>query len=231
MSGYSPSSTYTATPQGRGVIHLQATLPPTTSTTHVATDPHLSPLSLHSPAPPSLLYSKSPYTFIPLPRLHNGPVRINPLLEYLPVPMIEYDVTLPATFATLNSRRREALDRSLDEPATSPATSSLTLCSSSFPKPVIAFPNNAQHPFVTVRDVLAAVHDAIRVFAIELHHPPPAYNLWGSPIGRVQTHQSQAAISDAHVRQLIMEFFPGGSIWAGISPSPAEPDVWILHVR
>jgi len=231
MSPYSSSSTYTATPRGRAVIHLQAALPPTTSATLIATDPHLSPLSLHSPAPPSLLYSKSPYTFIPLPRLYNGPVLINPLLEYSPVPMIEYDVALPATFATLNSRRREALERSLDEPAASPAMSSLTLCSPSFPKPVIAFPRNAQHPFVTVRDVLAAVHDAIRVFAIEFHDPPPTYNLWGSPTERVQTHQSQAAISDAHVRQLIMEFLPGGSIWAGISPSPAEPDVWILHVR
>jgi hypothetical protein len=213
------------------MIHLHAASPAITSTTHIAADPHLSPLSLHSPAPPSLLYSKSPYTFIPLPRLYNGPVLINPLLEYSPVPMIEYDVTLPATFATLNSRRREALERSLDEPATSPAMSSLTFCSPSFPKPVIAFPRNAPHPFVTVRDVLAAVHDAIRVFAIEFHHPPPTYNLWGSPAERAQAHPSPASISDAHVRQLIMEFLPGGSIWAGISPSPAEPDVWILHVR
>jgi hypothetical protein len=227
MSSYSPSSTYTATPRGRGLIHLQAALPPT-STTHIATDPHLSPLSLHSPASLSLLYSKSPYTFIHLPRLYSGPVLINPLLEYSPVPMIEYDVILPATFATLNSRRREALERSLDEPATSPAMSSLTLRSPSFPKPVIAFPRNAQRPFLNVQDVLAAVHDAIRVFAIEFHHPPPTYNLWGSP---AEAHLSPAAISDAHVRLLIMEFLPGGSIWAGISPSPAEPDVWILHVR
>ncbi|KIK03594.1 hypothetical protein K443DRAFT_676601 [Laccaria amethystina LaAM-08-1] len=109
--------------------------------------------------------------------------------------------------------------------------SSLTLRSPSFLKPVIAFPRNAQHPFVTVRDALAAVHDAIRVFAIKFHHPPPTYNLWGSPAERVQTHLSTAAISDAQIRQLIMEFLTGVSIWAGISPSPAEPDVRILQVR
>jgi hypothetical protein len=89
------------------------------------------------------------------------------------------------------------------------------------------FPRDAQHPFVTVRDVLAAVHDANCVFTIEFYYLPPTYNLWGSPTERVQTLQSQAAISDVNVGQLITEFLPGSSVWAGISPSPPEPDVWI----
>ncbi|EDR07442.1 uncharacterized protein LACBIDRAFT_294539 [Laccaria bicolor S238N-H82] len=129
--------------------------------------------------------------------------------EHYPPPPISPPTRIsPRDLFTLRPGRREALERSLDEQATTPA-----------------------HPFVTVRDVLSAVHDSIRVFAIEFHHSPPTYNLWGSPTGMVQIRQTQAAVSDAHARQLIKEFFPGGSIWAGVSPSPAEPDIWILHVR
>ncbi|KIK03586.1 hypothetical protein K443DRAFT_61972, partial [Laccaria amethystina LaAM-08-1] len=114
-----------------------------------------------------------------------------------------------------------------DQASNQPCHELLTFCCPSFPKPVIVFPRDAQHPFVTVRDVLAAVHDANCVFTIEFYYLPPTYNLWDSPTERVQTLQSQAAISDVNVGQLITEFLPGSSVWAGISPSPPEPDVWI----
>ncbi|EAU89734.2 hypothetical protein CC1G_07459 [Coprinopsis cinerea okayama7 len=156
---------------------------------------------------------------IPLPRIGGGP--LNPVLERTPLPMILYNIAQTSDCASMNPRQREALRHSFDEPATIGGATSVTIQARFLPWPIVVQRNGA---VITVRDVLSSVHSALRRLAQNQGLVKPDHHIL-SP-----DHYS--TIPNNHYEPAILASILGGRCtWDGLTASPKEPEVWILHIR
>ncbi|KAH6885646.1 hypothetical protein BKA70DRAFT_114974 [Coprinopsis sp. MPI-PUGE-AT-0042] len=155
---------------------------------------------------------------IPLPRIPSG--LVNPLLERAPIPMIVWDLTQAPTQVTLDGRRRSAFCRSLEETATNPATTSLTIRAPFTDKPIVVHRGGAM---ITVRDVLVTVHLALKQAVHEQSIIQPASYLFAP--------SNNVFVPDSGDHALLASMLGSRSQWAGLSPSPIEQDVWVLHIK
>ncbi|KAJ2922965.1 hypothetical protein H1R20_g14142, partial [Candolleomyces eurysporus] len=171
--------------------------------------------------PPPLDYARSPYATVPLPSMASGRMEINPMLEYTPAPLIYYILTQAPASAALDTRRRIAMACSFDQPATSPATTSLIIRTSFSTAPVVVERFGAA---ITVRDVLTKVYEHLQACAYEQMHPRPT-------AGLLDPYRQHDIGSEAYVQQGMVRLLGNKLRWAGLSPSTTERDVWILHVR
>lgn len=137
--------------------------------------PYLPPTtgySTSSPSmiPPPLIYGRSPYCRAPLPpafeclpvRPSHRPVHVNDILEFHTSPAINYDLShQPHTATTRYGTPLSPL--SLSNPATDPPVSSITLVSAALPWLITVSATPKPEPFVSVSDVLTALHLALRM--------------------------------------------------------------------
>ncbi|KAJ2915761.1 hypothetical protein MD484_g4640, partial [Candolleomyces efflorescens] len=147
-------------------------------------------LDWRNQGPPPLDYAQSPYGTVPLPPMASGRMELNPMLEHAPAPLINYILTQGPASATLDTRRRIAMSCSFDQPATSPATSSLIIRTSFSTAPVVVQRFGAA---ITVRDVLTKVYEHLNKCAYEQMHPRPT-------AGLLDPYRQHDMGSEAHVQ-------------------------------
>ena len=170
------------------------------------------------PGDPPLLH---PQPCIPLPPLSCYGTLINPLLERGSAPLIIYDIRTPPSFAT-SRRHLVEDDRWRYERASNPDLGSLTIRTALVSKPVVVFPACIDDGVVTVQDVLLAVHYALRSSALDDQHHRHQHQqgeLWkNGALTLYRPHESYTSFDGTS----------GCFIWAGLTPSQMENDVWIL---
>jgi hypothetical protein len=200
----------------------------------------------HSPLEcPPLLYSKSPYHCIELPRLDDN-VQLNRIL-LLSLALICWDIrTSPVNAGLIGFHHtRNSVDWRLT-PATTPPTSSLTIRCARFDRPIVVFPST---PWlgISVYDVLSTIYRAEHCRVSAVLATQESVFAPGSALGRldIDPFLSQAeqladpTIGHEALRTRRTNDGPnhgrhlratgvGGCQWAGLMRSAEEADVWIL---
>ncbi|KAJ3539127.1 hypothetical protein NMY22_g4873 [Coprinellus aureogranulatus] len=146
---------------------------------------------------------------VPLPRLSEEHVDINPLLERVPNSWIEWDLTTSPRHATLDSRRRATSQYPFNEPATRPFLPSVTIRTPFSTRPVVI---HRYGSLITVADVLTRVHEHLRECASEAISPPPMTGPLGVP-------QHSGMVSEAQIQHALAQLLGRKSRWAGLSPA------------
>ena len=135
----------------------QALGPTTHSPTLPASSRRMSnPSALILPATPRL----GP---IPLPPMSVDDTAVNTLVTYASRPRIQYDVRHHPGYASTRKGRQHWSE----EPATNPPIPKMVIVCAVLPRPFVVYPASRDLSYVTVRDVLAATHNAFRVAAQE----------------------------------------------------------------
>ncbi|KIL57804.1 hypothetical protein M378DRAFT_171319 [Amanita muscaria Koide BX008] len=130
----------------------QALGPTTHSTTLPAPSRHVNnPSALIPPATPRL----EP---IPLPPVSFDDTALNTMVTYASRPRIQYDVRRHPGYASAPKGRQHWSE----EPATNPPTPKMVIVCMVLPRPFVVYPTSRDLNYVTVRDLLAATHDAFR---------------------------------------------------------------------
>lgn len=179
--------------------------------------------------PPPLIHDRSPYARIDLPPMTSIPVTIHPLLRYEPTSYIEYSLLflpLSATPTTPHLTQQQWLQ----EPATYPNLPSLIIRATWQERVIVVFPSEGSYGFVTVENVLDAVHAALRAKARDLH-ANTHYKLNNSALFYHQKQRVAMQPDEGAIRLLIMKLVQGRTAWRGLSPSTAEVDVWLLQIQ
>lgn len=186
-----------------------------------------SPSSMQWSTPPPLIHDKSPYGCIPLPPMLSVPVTLHPLLRYQPIPGIEYSMFYSPSSAA-PTRPHHTHPRWLQESATFPNLASLTIRAQWQERAIVVFPGEAAYGFVTIWDVLVAVHRALRGKATYLHS-----NAHHNPLGLFHRPRQRDVMQpdEGTIRASMMILTQGRTLWRGLSPSTTEADVWLLHIR
>jgi len=184
-----------------------------------------SPSSMQWSSPP-LIHNKSPYACIPLPPMSSVPVTLHPLLRYQPTPGIEYWMVFSPSSAA-PTRPHLTHPRWLQEAATFPNLPSLTIRAIWQERAIVVFPGEATYGFITIWDVLVAVHRELRGKVTYLHS-----NAHHNPLGLFHRPRQRDVTQpdESTIRASIMMMLQGRTKWRGLSPSPMEADVWLLHI-
>ena len=195
-----------------------------------------SPASSTGPlTPPSHAFTlpgPTPYAF-PSPSKSRAAAhaRLHPLLEYSTSPSIIYDfVESPSA---MSSRRERLSSRTLAEPATSPATQSLTLISPHLPWRIPVTSHNGS--FVTVADVVNAIHLCLKEQVSESEYkllPTRADQERASAAyrQRYRRHKDRRAYDEDKRRGLRrIDFLMGHSKFRGLSGTDSGPTTWFLN--
>ncbi|KAJ3569807.1 hypothetical protein NP233_g4805 [Leucocoprinus birnbaumii] len=142
--------------------------PPLTHDSHspASTNSLLTPPDYSTPLPSSSSHKQ--HLMPPLQRshstYHSSSLRLHPLLEDTSSPELIYDVRLPPT--QVGSKRRVITPEEFSDPATSPRTSSMTIFHKYLPWSIQVEPSGYSRSrgmhFVTVWDVLNAIHSSLR---------------------------------------------------------------------
>ena len=244
MAAYEPYTTYNASPtmqhlqsttdEGQTLLCVNAAQPYGSSTSvnsrfgesvgspATSYTPYVSsmyaPGRQSLPGNPPLLH---PQPCIPLPPLSCYGTVINPLLERRTTPLIIYDIRTPPSFAT-SCRHLVKDDQWRYERASNPDLGSLTIRTVLVSKPVVAFPACLDDGVVTVQDVLLAVHYALCSSALDDQHHRRQHQqgeLWkNGALKLYRPHENYTSFDETS----------GCFIWAGLTPSQMENDVWIL---
>lgn len=178
--------------------------------------------------PPPLIHARSPYARIPLPPTIPSNIILNPLLELGLVPSIQYNVTLPPPSMLLNSSGPRHHEGWFQLPATEPSMTSVTIRSSALDRPIVVRPANIYCGFVTVWDVLSAIHNAFREEALRLIHSPQPRDrcIWQQ---HPQLSFQLGADAEPVVRATMSVLLAGCCQWIGLTRSLTEDEVWIIH--
>ena len=136
---------------------------------------------------------------------------LHPLLRYSPYhPFISYDIRHPPTYASAPNTRLEWAH----EPATNPSTPQMIItCHGVLPRPFIVRPYGINYDFVTILDVLLAVH---REFIEALR----ATGTSRGPAGSELLLTGTGLYRGPSLRY----------IWKGLSEE-RSPGHWLLHVE
>jgi hypothetical protein len=156
---------------------------------------------------------------IPLSPTVIPPLHLHPILGYADCPCIEYDVRKCASYASTPRARLEWGHES----ATNPPSSQIIITCHVLPRPFVVRPSGRSYYFVTIHDILLAVHrafnDAFRD-TWTLHNLSP----WmGGPSGPATALWSSG--QSGRPRML-----PGRYTWKGMSEEIA-PGNWLLHIE
>lgn len=178
-------------------------------------------------APPPRIHDKSPYARIPLPPMTSVLVTLHPLLRREVTQPIEYLMQALPSSAT-PTRPHLTHPQWRQEAATCPNLPSMTIRTTWQETAIVVFPSKAAYGFVTVLDVLVAVYRALRAKATNIHtntqQKPNESGIFDCPRPRDARQPDEGVI-----RALITKLMQGRTAWQGLSPSPMEGDVWLLH--
>ncbi|KAM6503091.1 hypothetical protein JOM56_000034 [Amanita muscaria] len=137
-----------------------------------------------------------------LPPMSFDDTTLNALVTYASRPRIQYDVSHHPGYASAPTGRHHWSE----EPATNPPTPKMVIVCMVLPKPFVVRPARRDLKYVTVRDLLAAVHNAFREAAQQAVADDetwvPGFSMW----------------SDVSYT------------WAGLSEQSA-PHTWLLHIE
>ncbi|KAF8631467.1 hypothetical protein AX15_002381 [Amanita polypyramis BW_CC] len=164
------------------------------------------------PSPPRLRPLSLPPTTFSDPRLH-------PLLVYSTCPGIEYDVRQPPAYASAPNARLEWAYES----ATHPGSTQIIITCMELPCPFEVYPSAKGNGFITIHDILQAVHVAFRKAARSVEGREGS-NLWTTRPGL----GSQSILLSSHLRRLVA--LPERYVWAGLSEQIGS-DNWLLHIE
>ncbi|TFK23771.1 hypothetical protein FA15DRAFT_670154, partial [Coprinopsis marcescibilis] len=154
--------------------------------------------------PPPLDRNCPPFATVPLPRISNGPVQLNTLLEYHPNPMIDLNVAF-------------------DEPAVFPPTTSLTIRTPFSTTPIVVL---RQGHIIRVKDVLFSIYNALCQATQPYNGTRPDSHLFST------NHYNNGGMASPYTpEQLITSFLCNRCQWEGLRESSSAPDVWVLHIR
>lgn len=203
----------------------------------------LSPASSAAPiTPPSFsgaLPGPSPYIISSpakaQPRF-TGPAHLHTLLQASHSPIINFDISQHPS--TITSHRVGLSQRMLDEPATSPPLTTMTLFSPYLRWSIVITASTGRRGgFVTVGDVLDGVYRSLRnnITSAEF------YSLPGEKERRRVTKAYEQRYRRIHgereyddekrrgVRRV--DFLMGNTRFIGLSPAPHSRDAWILNTQ
>ncbi|KAF7341696.1 hypothetical protein MSAN_02068000 [Mycena sanguinolenta] len=176
---------------------------------------------------PTPFFPKYPQPSQPLGRAHN-------FIALSRIPLLNYDITLhPSTISTHYLGLSAA---GFLEPAVYPPQSSITLVTPHLPWAIVVYPSNGR--FVTVGDVLNALHGALRVNVTAAE-----FEALGTPTlkrqvslayqrryERLRGHRGYREEKNGGVKRV--DFLIGFTKFQGISPvtTSRSPDVWQLNI-
>ena len=208
---------------------------------------HYSPSRSPPLTPPPLNLVGSPYWRAPLPPVSDGdhfaafppplyypptPITLHPYLRYSFTPTVDCDLSQhPSTITTAHDHHPLPLF-TLAEPATNPPLPTLTIVSSSLPRPIEV---SARKPgsFVSVSDVFMTLHHALSMAVSPIEYPPPlspggalfrphaAYDYRSSP-----SSPHWHAYERPSLRRI--DFLSGRTRFMGLSAMGREPGTWVL---
>lgn len=157
---------------------------------------------------------------IPLPPTCFGTLHhLHPILRYANCPCIQYDVMQRPNYASATHARLEWAHESV----TNPPSSQVIITCQVLPHPFIVHPSGRSYDFVTVHDILLAVH---RAFIEAIREAEARCNL--SSWTRRQDDPATALWSSGHCTRSIV--LSGRHTWKGISEEIA-PGNWLLHIE
>ncbi|KAF8327986.1 hypothetical protein F5887DRAFT_1009387 [Amanita rubescens] len=156
--------------------------------------PHHHPI----PLPPRV------WNNVPQPYLH-------PLLRYSHHPSISYDVRHPPSYASAPNTRLEWAH----EPATNPSSPEIIITCHPLPHPFIVRPFGKHYDFVTIHDILLAVH---REFSEVIQATENNSSRPGKSGETELLLTGEIGLSNAR------------SIWKGLSEEKS-PGNWLLHIE
>ncbi|KAF6751722.1 hypothetical protein DFP72DRAFT_473499 [Ephemerocybe angulata] len=237
---------YTPAPSGwKTTTEAYLTTPMSTWSQPTTSGPSTPLYTLPSPSntplpssPPPLNHSRSPYANVPLPPVlpyQEGEPIVHPVLERGPTSLaMHWDVrTSPSaalsSISSLLRHRQHPRDRREPRPqdwqyqaATFPALDSIVIRTAAIPdRPLVVFPTSTKHGFVTVYDVLNAVHRAVC---------PPHVEV-GDELFRLPNKEVGASGRAARAGERLRACRTGsdrsglhshGWLWGGLTPSPTE---------
>jgi hypothetical protein len=158
---------------------------------------------------------------------------MHPLLRYSFTPTIHFNLLHhPSSITTLPDHRPPAL-LTFTEPATSPPLPSLTIISPPLPWSIIVHPQRP-NKFVTVSDVLLALHRALSLpAAADYYDTPPPHDTWSRATAafehRVQTLPNWHAQEGERVQGVRrIDFLRGRTCFLGLSRMGKDPGLWVL---
>ncbi|KAJ7229893.1 hypothetical protein GGX14DRAFT_409587 [Mycena pura] len=206
-----------------------------TESTFYSPRPELSSLPLSDPSyPPSPYNHHGNVAYAPPRRAYTvsaSPARANPLLAHSDAPLLNYDISFPPS--TITTTFPGLTTSALKEPAVYPAQRAIALTTPHLPwsVPVVA----ANGAYVTVSDVLGALHAALRARVT-----PAEFSALGSRklmrratdaytrrYMRLKGHRGYAEEKAGGVHRV--DFLMGCTKFKGLSAT-GTPDVWRLHV-
>ena len=188
--------------------------------------------------PPPLIFEKSPYSRIGLPPLSATPITIHPLLAFHPVTPIIWqirDMPNNATLAAFHIRGKKYFHW-LSLPAFEPSSvPSITIRLEPFDRPSVIFASDTTKG-ITIGDILMAVYKAARAGAtqsfceqlnIDMNLLAPVIQQYGE-----MASQDKGCITgDDTVSFSVGQYMGFRTVWAGLTPSMKERDIWILHTK
>ncbi|KAF8675165.1 hypothetical protein AX14_005220 [Amanita brunnescens Koide BX004] len=156
--------------------------------------------------------------FHPIPLPSTGfsvpPPHLHPILGYADCPCIQYDVRKHPSYASALRARLEWAH----ELATSPPSSQIIITCHALPHPFVVRPSGRRYYFVTVYDILLAVHRAFN----------DAFRNIPSPWTSRPSGSATALLSGGQSGR--PSILPGRYTWKGVSEEIA-PGNWLLHIE
>jgi len=197
----------------------------TSGVLHVHTAPSVPqsarPWEIHSFYP----NSPPPHTmqpYIPLPpAAGHSTVLLHRMLDWVPNPLIIYNLFEHPSTAVPNNRMISCLPRWKEEPATASGLNHFTIRIPNLDRPIVI---NQPYTVVTVNCILTAVHNELRNEAYQTLCSR-GRGVWANP----QYISPQQMEDDIH--RVVTQILGGRLLWDGLTPSKTERDVWVLHVR
>lgn len=182
---------------------------------------------------------QGPYPYLPYA---GGPVTIHALLAFYPsVAPVIYNLAYPVThslrpnvLASPSCSTTSRFERTLNEPATTPPLPRLTLIHPRLPWSTYIYPPNpASCLYVTVRDVLEALHGFLQipVKTAEYERLPSKADKEAVAIAfhaRGDRSQNPEWTKSRGVNRL--DFLRGQNVFMGLSCTKYGPDMWMLNV-
>ena len=168
----------------------------------------------------------------PLPNVFSTPrAHLHPLLSYANCPSIAYDIRKrPSTASTRHGRLEWA-----HESATSPPSAWMTITCHLLPRPFVVLPSAQFYDFVTLHDILQAVHceivEALRLGAATEGRNVSSLGAWNWADRRPEETRPAADLSSLLAGHSVgLNGLSGRYIWKGLSEEKAPGD-WILHIE
>lgn len=185
--------------------------------------------------PPPLVFERSPYARIPLPKLSEKPTKLTNIPAFNKLPLINWFIDQPPSSAFLEGHESNPERYHwMSLPATdNPYLPSMTIRLEPFRSPIIVFPRGS---FITVGDVIVAVYYGARRSATETYCDELGLNSSllmpaVQDFSRWVRQSIGPAAGDDAVCTNIRSYMNFRTRWAGLLPSTTERDVWIVYTK